>query len=86
MEYYEILVGMVVALMIVFAVGILLIAVRIKKSAKNLTQPILELNQTAQKLAAGDLDVDLQITSENEIGGIDSKDSEQVKRVYCIHR
>ena len=87
MEYYEILVGMVVALMIVFAVGILLIAVRIKKSAKNLTQPILELNQTAQKLAAGDLDVDLQITSENEIGELGESIQKTVSRLkeYIVY-
>lgn len=86
-EYYEILVGMVVALMIVFAVGILLIAVRIKKSAKNLTQPILELNQTAQKLAAGDLDVDLQITSENEIGELGESIQKTVGRLkeYIVY-
>lgn len=80
-EYFEILIMMVIALIIVFAVGILLISVRIRKSAKNLTQPILELNQTAQRLAAGDLDVSLQITSENEIGELGESIQKTVDRL-----
>ena len=59
LEYYSILIAMVVALIIIFAIGITLIAISIKKSAANLTKPILELNHTAQQLAAGNLDVNL---------------------------
>ncbi len=67
-EYYATLFAMVLALVLIFAVGIILIAFRIRKSASRLTKPILELNHTAQQLAAGNLNVDLHITSENEIG------------------
>lgn len=86
-EYFEMLIIMVIALFIVFAVGILLIAVRIKQCAKNLTQPILELNQTAQKLAAGDLDVNLQIQSENEIGELGESIQKTVGRLkeYIVY-
>lgn len=86
-EYFEMLIIMVIALFIVFAVGILLIAVRIKRCAKNLTHPILELNQTAQKLAAGDLDVDLQIQSENEIGELGESIQKTVDRLkeYIVY-
>lgn len=66
-EYYATLVSMVIALVVIFAVGITLIAFSIKKSAKNLTKPILALNHTAQQLADGNLDVNLHITSEDEI-------------------
>ena len=67
-EYYAVLAAMIIALIIIFAIGIILIAIRIRKSAANLTRPILMLNETAQQMAAGNLDVDLQITSQNEIG------------------
>ena len=67
-EYYAVLAAMIIALVIIFAIGIILIAIRIRKSAANLTRPILMLNETAQQMAAGNLDVDLQITSQNEIG------------------
>ncbi|MDE6202821.1 MAG: Cache 3/Cache 2 fusion domain-containing protein, partial [Lachnospiraceae bacterium] len=67
-EYYAMLTAMIIALVIIFALGIVLIAVSIRKSATKLTKPILELNHTAQQLAAGNLDVTINITSENEIG------------------
>ena len=58
-----------------------MIAVSVKKSAASLTKPILELNHTAQKLAAGDLDVDLQITSQNEIGELGESIQKTVNRL-----
>ena len=87
LEYYSILIAMVVALIIIFAIGITLIAISIKKSAANLTKPILELNHTAQQLAAGNLDVNLQITSENEIGELGDSIQKTVDRLkqYIIY-
>lgn len=86
-EYYAILIAMVIALIIIFAIGITLIAFSIKKSAANLTKPILDLNHTAQQLAAGDLDVDLHITSENEIGELGTSIQKTVNRLkeYIIY-
>ncbi len=86
-EYYSMLIWMVLALILIFAVGIILIAVSIRKSAKKLTKPILELNQTAQKLAAGDLDVNIQITSENEIGKLGESFQKTVTRLkeYIVY-
>lgn len=80
-EYYAILFAMILALVILFAVGIVLIALRIRKSAARLTKPILELNQTAQQLAAGDLDVNLQVTSQNEIGELGLSIQKTVSRL-----
>ena len=86
-EYYSILIVMVLALIVLFAVGIFMIAVRIRKSAARLTRPILELNKTAQQLAAGDLDVELQITSENEIGELGVSIQKTVNRLkeYIVY-
>lgn len=80
-EYYSILIAMIVALIIIFAAGIVLIALNIKKSANKLTQPILELNHTAQQLAAGNLDVDIHITSEDEIGELGDSFQKTVDRL-----
>lgn len=80
-EYYATWVAMVAALIALFAIGILLIAFRIKKSAANLTKPILELNNTAQQLAAGDLDVNLNITSQDEIGELGESIQKTVGRL-----
>ena len=86
-EYYAILIAMVIALIIIFAIGITLIAFSIRKSTANLTKPILDLNHTAQQLAAGDLDVDLEITSENEIGELGESIQKTVNRLkeYIIY-
>ncbi len=80
-EYYDILIAMVIALIIIFAAGIFLIRLRIKKSAANLIKPILELNHTAQLLADGNLDVNLDITSEDEIGELGKSFQRTVSRL-----
>lgn len=86
-EYYSVLVMMVIAFFVIFAVGILLIALSIRKSAAKLTKPILELNHTAQQLAAGDLDVHLKITSEDEIGELGESIGKTVARLkqYIVY-
>ncbi len=86
-EYFAVLAYMVIALTVLFAAGIVLIAVRIRKSAASLTKPILELNHTAQQLAAGNLDVDLKITSENEIGELGASMQKTVDRLkeYIVY-
>lgn len=86
-EYYSMLIAMVIALIVIFAVGILLIALSIKKSAANITKPILELNHTAQQLAAGDLDVHLRIDSEDEIGELGESIGKTVARLkeYIVY-
>ncbi len=86
-EYYSLLVWMIAALAIVFMIGILLIVLSIKHSAANLTKPILELNDAAQHLAAGNLGVQLKITAEDEIGELGYSIGETVKRLkeYIVY-
>ena len=86
-EYYALLIGMVVALIILFVAGILMIVISIKKSAEKLSKPIMELNHTAQQLAAGDLDVQLEITAEDEIGELGESIGKTVDRLkeYIVY-
>lgn len=86
-EYYFTLVVMVIALLVIFAVGIVLITIRIRRSAKSLTKPILELNHIAQQLAEGNLDVNLSITSRNEIGELGDSFQKTVNRLkkYIVY-
>lgn len=86
-EYYAVLIVMVLVLIVIFAAGIVLIAFRIRTSAAKLTRPILELNGTAQQLAAGNLDVALQITSQNEIGELGGSIQKTVARLkeYIVY-
>ena len=52
-----------------------------------MSQPIKELNHTAQQLAAGDLDVQLDITSEDEIGELGESIGKTVSRLkeYIVY-
>lgn len=86
-EYYSLLLIMMVALVLVFSAGIVLIALSIKKSAANLSKPILELNHTAQLLADGDLDVELEITAEDEIGELGDSIQRTIARLkeYIVY-
>lgn len=86
-EYYSQLIGMIAILVVVFVVGILLIVLSIKRSAAKLSKPIKELNHTAQQLAAGDLDVQVEITSEDEIGELGESIGKTVARLkeYIIY-
>lgn len=86
-EYYALLIGMIVALIILFAAGILMIVISIKKSAEKLSKPIMELNHTAQQLAAGDLNVQLEITAEDEIGELGKSIGKTVDRLkeYIVY-
>lgn len=86
-EYYATLLAMVLGLILVFAAGITLIAFSIQKSSASLTKPILDLNHTAQQLAAGDLDVNLQVTSQDEIGELGESIQKTVSRLkeYIVY-
>ena len=87
LEYYSTLIEIIVALAILFAVGIIYVMRSIRKSAADLAKPIMELNETAQKLAAGDLDVSLQVSSKNEIGELGNSIGETVNRLkeYIVY-
>ncbi len=86
-EYYSTFAAMVLGLLLLFAAGIALIAFSIRKSSASLTKPIMDLNQTAQKLAAGDLDVNLQVTSQDEIGELGESIQKTVSRLkeYIVY-
>ncbi len=67
-EFYQstlLCVGMMILLMIAACVMIFL---GIRKTARRITKPVEELKDIAQKLADGNLDVELSVTADNEIG------------------
>lgn len=68
LEYYQMLFATIGVLLVIFALGIILVMRSIDKSAYALSKPIAELNETASRLAEEDLDVELNVTAENEIG------------------
>lgn len=68
LEYYQMLFATIGVLLVIFALGIILVMRSIDKSAYALSKPIAELNETASRLAEGDLDVELNVMAKNEIG------------------
>lgn len=86
-EYYSRLTQTVVALAVVFVVGIVLIVFNIKKAAKNLTRPITQLNEIAQELAAGNLDVEVKVETDDEIGELGQSIEKTVERLkqYIVY-
>lgn len=80
-EYFSDLIKMMVALVVFFAAGMVLIIVSMRKTAAKITKPVMELNETAQKLAEGELDVVIQVTTKDEIGELGESISRTVKRL-----
>ncbi len=86
-EFYSKIIICMVILAAVFAVAVLLIIVGIKKTAKEITDPVAALNVAAKSLAAGDLDVELHIDVNNEIGELGKSISKTVDRLkeYIVY-
>ncbi len=80
-EYYGQLITTLVLLVVLFAAGIVLIILGMKRTASKITKPILDLNKVAQQMAEGDLDVELTVSAENEIGELGNSFNETVRRL-----
>lgn len=80
-EYFNQIFILVVMLTVLFVVGVVLIALGMRKTAAQITKPIMELNGTALRLAEGNLDVDLQIDSDDEVGELGNSINETVVRL-----
>lgn len=86
-EYYSEIVTLITILVVLFAGGIILITFGMKKTAAQITKPIMELNETAQELAKGNLDVSLAVNSDDEVGELGKSISETVARLkeYIVY-
>lgn len=80
-EYFSNLVRCLVITVLLLLIGIVAIIVSIRKVAGKITKPIIGLNNVAQKLADGDLDVEMNISSDNEIGGLAESIQKTVDRL-----
>ena len=67
-EYYQSTVLCVVMLIVLMAAACVIIFFGIRKTSQKITKPVEELKDIAQKLADGNLDVELSVTVNNEIG------------------
>lgn len=80
-EYNFSVLSLLVMFIIIFAVGLLLIIMSMRKVAAQIIKPLSELNDAAMKLAEGDLDVELNVTSEDEVGDLGRSIEKTVDRL-----
>ena len=67
-EFYRTTFFCLVALCVLNIAACIIIYLGIRKVARKITKPVEELKDIAEKLAAGNLDVELSVTANNEIG------------------
>ena len=86
-EYARSITLSLVAIIIMIAVGSVAILFSLKRSAKKISEPIVELNGIAQRLAEGDLDLDVSVSAENEIGELSESIGKTVNRLkeYIVY-
>lgn len=86
-EYFQMVYITLGVLALVFAVGIIIVMEKIRRTSAALSKPIAELNETAQKLAQGDLDVTIDVSVDNEIGELGESIGATVDRLkeYIVY-
>ena len=80
-EYFRTIFVIMVLFIAVFVVGVIIIFISMRRVASQITKPLEDLNETAQKLAEGNLQVELNITSEDEIGELADSIGKTVTRL-----
>lgn len=67
-EYSQSLVRMIIIMIVIFVIGIVIIFAAIVRVSGSITKPIESLDVAAKELADGNLDVHLEVTTNDEIG------------------
>lgn len=69
-EYSQSLVRMIIIMIVIFVIGIVIIFTAIVRVSGSITKPIESLDVAAKELADGNLDVHLEVTTNDEIGNL----------------
>ena len=80
-EYFASLNQCMGILLLMLVLGVTMIIIAIRRVAANITKPIVALNDVAQELAEGNLDVNISVVSENEIGTLADSIQKTVDRL-----
>ena len=80
-EYNFAVISMIAMFAIIFMIGLLIIIISMRTAAARIVKPLGELNEAAMKLAEGDLDVELNVTSEDEVGELGRSIEKTVARL-----
>ncbi|MBR5596408.1 MAG: methyl-accepting chemotaxis protein [Lachnospiraceae bacterium] len=80
-EYNSSVISLILMFVVIFILGLVVIVLSMRKAAARIVKPLGELNDAAMKLADGDLDVELNVTSEDEVGELGRSIEKTVKRL-----
>ena len=80
-QYYKAVMLAIVVLSTVFILGFIFIIVCMRKISNKIVSPLVELNETAEMLAEGNLDVSINVSSEDEVGELGRSIEKTVNRL-----
>ena len=80
-QYYKAVMFAIVVLSVVFILGFIFIVVCVRRISNKIVSPLIELNETAEMLAKGNLDVSINVSSEDEVGELGRSIEKTVNRL-----
>lgn len=80
-EYNNVIIRLSMAVVVFFAVAIVLLVVIISKISGGIVRPLKKLKLAAEEIAQGDLDIALDVSSDDEVGAVASALDKTVVRL-----
>ena len=80
-EYSFSIISLIVMFVILFMFGFLLVIISMRITAAKIVKPLAELNETANQLAEGNLDVQINVESDDEVGDLGRAIEKTVNRL-----
>ena len=80
-QYYEAVIVALLMLSLVFAIGFIFIVLNMRKISNKIVSPLIGLNETAEQLAEGNLDVVIDVSSKDEVGELGRSIEKTVNRL-----
>lgn len=86
-EYNSTLMNLAVIIIVLFVAGIIAVVVMVKAISASVVKPLKVLTATSRKIADGDLDVNVEVRSRDEIGALGRAITDTVTRLkqYIIY-
>ena len=80
-QYYEAVIAALLMLSLVFVIGFIFIVLNMRKISNKIVSPLIGLNETAEQLAEGNLDVVIDVSSKDEVGELGRSIEKTVNRL-----
>ena len=80
-QYYEAVTAALLMLSLVFVLGFIFIVLNMRKISNRIVSPLIGLNETAEQLAEGNLDVVIDVSSKDEVGELGRSIEKTVNRL-----